>query len=104
MVVVFQTFLQLSYEEAVGDRRGTLLVNRTTETSLGPLPAFGPPTLNSLSVPVVDLVDVPEDDFVFSFHVVGDAFLLDLLHEALQKVTGGQQVEDAPLIQLVMRN
>lgn len=40
--------------------------------------------LNLLSVPVVDLVDVPEDDFVFSFHVVGDALFLDPLHEALQ--------------------
>lgn len=42
-------------------------------------------------MPVVDLVDVPEDDFVFSFHVIGDAFLLDPLHEALQghkKVSG----------------
>lgn len=35
-------------------------------------------------MPVADLVDVPEDDFVFSFHVVGDAFFLDPLHEALQ--------------------
>lgn len=37
-----------------------------------------------LSVPVVDLVDVPEDDLVFSFHVVRDALLLDPPHEALQ--------------------
>lgn len=40
--------------------------------------------LNSLSVPVVDLVDVPEDNFVFSFHVVRDALLLDPFHEALR--------------------
>lgn len=41
--------------------------------------------LNSLSVPVVDLVDVPEDNFVLSFHVVGDALLLDPFHEALRR-------------------
>lgn len=41
-------------------------------------------------MPVVDLVDVPEDDFVFSFHVVRDAFFLDPLHEALQDQ--GEQV------------
>lgn len=40
--------------------------------------------LNLLSVPVVDLVDVPKDNFVFSFHVVRDALFLDPLHEALQ--------------------
>lgn len=40
--------------------------------------------MNLLSVPVVDLVDVPEDDFVFSFHVFGDALVLDPLHEALR--------------------
>ncbi len=40
--------------------------------------------LDLLSVPVVDLVDVPKDDFVFSFHVIRDALVLDPLHEALQ--------------------
>ena len=48
-----------------------------------------------LSVPVVDLVDVPENDFVFSFHVVWDALLLNPLHEALKESQKG--VEDALL-------
>lgn len=39
---------------------------------------------DSLPVPVVDLVNVPKDDFILSFHVVGNALLLDPLHEALQ--------------------
>lgn len=41
----------------------------------------------SLSVPVVDLIDVPKDHFIFSFHVVRNSFLLHALHEALQKHT-----------------
>lgn len=40
--------------------------------------------VDSLSVPVVDLVDVPEHNLVFSFHVFWDALLLDPLHVALQ--------------------
>lgn len=39
--------------------------------------------VDSLSVPVVDLVDVPKHNLVFSFHVVWDALLLDPLHVAL---------------------
>lgn len=35
-------------------------------------------------------MDVPKDDFVFSFHILGDALLLDLLLKALQ---GHKQVE-----------
>ena len=56
-------------------------------------PLFGPsssirtPMLSLLSVPIEDLVDVPEDDFLFSFHVLGDALILDILHETL----GGQK-------------
>lgn len=55
--------------------------------------AFRKWIINPLSVPVVDLVDVPEDDFVFSFHVVRDAFFLDPLHEALQDQ--GERVRQA---------
>lgn len=40
--------------------------------------------VDSLSVPVVDLVDVAKDNLVFSFHVVRDALLLDPLHVALR--------------------
>lgn len=40
--------------------------------------------VDSLSVPVVDLVDVPKDNLVLSFHVVRDALLLDPLHVALR--------------------
>lgn len=47
-------------------------------------------------MPVVDLVDVPEDDLVFSFHVVRDAFFLDPLHEALQDQ--GEQVRQASML------
>lgn len=38
-----------------------------------------------LSMPVIYLMDVPEDDFVFALHVLGDALLLDLLLEALRE-------------------
>lgn len=44
--------------------------------------------LNLRSVPVVDLVDVPKDNFVFSFHVIRDSLFLDRLHEALRTVIG----------------
>lgn len=41
--------------------------------------------VDSLSVPVVDLVDVAKHNLVFSFHVVRDALLLDPLHVALRR-------------------
>lgn len=44
---------------------------------------------DSLSVPVVDLVDVPKDNLVFSFHVVRDALLLDPLHVTLRRAGRG---------------
>lgn len=47
--------------------------------------------VDSLSVPVVDLVDVAKDNLVFSFHVVRDALLLDPLHVALR--WEGQRVQ-----------
>lgn len=78
--MVFQTFLQLSDKESGRLRRELWFVSlhRPPHSSLRQ------PVLNLLSVPVVDLVDVAKDDLVFSFHVVGDSFLLYPLHEALQ--------------------
>lgn len=68
------------------DRRGGRALAVEAAVSLHPTPL----TLDLLSVPVVDLVDVPEHDLVFSLHVIGDALLLDSLHEALQGVAQGQ--------------
>lgn len=84
--VVLQTFLQLSYKEADGQKRRRSVSSECSECSLHPTPL----TLDLLSVPVVDLVDVPKHDLVFSLHVIGDALLLDSLHEALHCVAQGQ--------------
>lgn len=60
--------------------------------------------VNPLSVPVVDLVDVPKDDLVLSLHVVRNAFFLDPLHEALQDHKGstGQISKDTMYVQFVI--
>lgn len=54
--------------------------------------------VDSLSVPVVDLVDVPKDDLVFSFHVVRDALLLDPLHVALRREGGSSVPHRSPAL------
>ena len=41
-----------------------------------------------LFVPVVDLVNIPENDFVFSFHIFRDSLILDRLHEPLKERRG----------------
>lgn len=82
--VVLQALLQLSDEEAAGDRGGTFPTGLFAHITFTSKRAFITRESHLLSVPVVDLVDVPEDDFVLPFHVVGDALLLDLFHEALR--------------------
>ena len=42
---------------------------------------------HALFVPVVDLMDVAEHDFVFSLHVIGDSLLLHPAHVALKMET-----------------
>lgn len=45
--------------------------------------------INILFVPVVDLMDVPKDDLIFSPHVVGNALFFHPAHVAL---TGGNRI------------
>lgn len=86
MFVVFQTFLQLSYKETEKkEERGYLLeYSKTNQLEVAVSPPAPLLLLDLLSVPVVDLVNVPEDDFVFSFHVVWDALLFNPLHKTLK--------------------
>lgn len=95
VLVVIQTLLQLAHEEPdmFGRERRYVSARKNLHPQDSGSADSGP--ANPLSVPVVDLVDVPKDDFVLSFHVVGDAFFLDPLHEALR---GSQTVKLALML------